>query len=341
MLTTLLVFAFVMAAEASVGSKQVKVDYNNFKIFVNGNAVNLSSSEPFSMNGTIYLPLRVVGEALNSTVNWQNETKTVSITPGATAEVTSLRLQLTSKDQEIANLKKQVADLQAQAVDEDDLSDLESDLIDDYDEIGDVAVEDITLDGDEDEVDVLVEVDLDDYEDEWADLSDWEIKAWIDDLVGDIQDELSDDTEVNGEIVDIDSDDTLVEFSKDGSHSLDVDFEDDDYRNAYDVDDVEDDLDGDSYDVGGIDFYIDSIRYHDSYDEIRVSMASDEDVRDDWEDLSDSTIEGDVEDICADIADAFIDDADVDPEYVIIYFYDENDDLLGQYEYDVDDESLD
>jgi len=341
LLAALLVFAFAMAAEASVGSKQVKVDYNNFKIIVDGKAVNLSSSEPFTMNGTIYLPLRVVGAALNSNVNWQNETKTVSITSGATAEVTSLRLQLTSKDQEIADLKKQVADLQAQAAEDADLSGLESDLIDDYDEIGDVAIEDIILDGDEDDVDVLIEVDLGDDEDEWAGLSDSEIKSWLYDLVGDIQDELSDDTEVTGEIIDIDSDDTLVKFGKDGTRSISVQYKDDDYRGGSDVTDVEDDLDGDSYYVGGIEFVIDRVNYSSS-DIITVRMdAEDSDAYDLWDALSTGTIESDVEDICEKIADTFADDANADPEYVNISFYDENDELLESYEYDVYDGSLD
>ncbi len=341
LLAALLVFAFAMAAEATVGSKQVKIDYNNFKIIVDGKSVNLLDREPFAIEGTIYLPLRVVGEALSSTVNWQNETKTVSITSGSTAEVTSLKLQLTSKDQEIANLKKQVADLQGQSAKGGNLSELEDDLIDDYDEIGDVPIEDIILDGDEDEVDVEIEVNLRRYDDEWADLSDSKIRSWLVSLVGDIQKELTKNTEVTGEIVDIDSGDTLVKFSKDGTKSFSIQYKDDDYRGGSSTSDVADDLEGDSFYVDDIEFVVDSVSYSSS-DIITVRMnAEDSDAKARWNALDDDEIESDVEDICEEIADIFADEANADPELVKINFRDENGSSLGSYDYDVYYGSLD
>ncbi|HBX23650.1 MAG TPA: hypothetical protein DEF34_08490 [Desulfotomaculum sp.] len=332
-----------MAGEAAVGAKQVKIDYNNFIITVDGQPVNLLGKEPFAINGTIYLPLRVVGEALNSSVNWQNETKTVSITSGPTAEVNSLRLQLTSKEQEIENLKKQVAVLQKQLAEGEDLSNLERDLIDDYDEIGDVPVDDITLDGDEDEVDVEVEVDLYRYEDEWNDLRDRDIENWLEDLVEYIQDELSEDTEINGEIINIDNGDVLVDFYKDGDDDLEVDYEDDDYRGggSGSITDVAQGLSGESYYVGDIEFAVDNVSYNIN-DIVTVHMdAEDDDAYDLWDDLSTGEIENDVEDICVDIAETFENDANADPEVVRIYFYDENSDLLESYDYDVAYGSLD
>ncbi len=47
--------------------------------------------------------------------------------------------------------------------DDDEISDLEDALISEYDYLEDVNIEDIGLDGDEDDIDVAINVDLDDY----------------------------------------------------------------------------------------------------------------------------------------------------------------------------------
>lgn len=69
---------------AKVGSEETTLNYmgitlniDNVNIVpkdVNGNVV-----EPFTIKGTTYLPVRAVSEALGKKVNWDNETKTVSI----------------------------------------------------------------------------------------------------------------------------------------------------------------------------------------------------------------------------------------------------------------------
>lgn len=69
---------------AKVGSEETTLNYmgitlniDNVNIVpkdVNGNVV-----EPFTIKGTTYLPVRAVSEALGKKVNWNNETKTVSI----------------------------------------------------------------------------------------------------------------------------------------------------------------------------------------------------------------------------------------------------------------------
>ena len=344
---SLLVFAFTTTAGAQTGSKNSRLDYNDFKITVDGQQVDLSANlEPFAINNVTYIPLRVVGEALKCGVKWEAETKTVAITSSASTQVSTLLQQLAQKEGEIDELKRQVAWLQEELKDEDedededfDLSDLEDDLLDDYDEIEDVEVDDIRLDGDDDDVYVEVEVDLDDYEDEWADLSDREIDDWVEELVEEIQDELSDDTDVDGEIINNDNGDVLVDFAKDGDDDLEVDIDDEDYRGG-DVDEVEDNLDGDDYDVDSIEFEITSISYDERDDEIAVVLrAQENDAAGLWDDLDSDDIEDYVEYICEDIADAFIDDANAEPEIIKIYLYDENSDLLDSYEYDVEDGS--
>ncbi|MBF7081611.1 hypothetical protein IT084_01265 [Desulfallas sp. Bu1-1] len=345
-----LVFALGLSgvAEATIATKQVKVNYAGIKLYVDGKAVNINpSEEPFAINGVTYVPLRLVGEALNCYVNWQGTTKTINISSKTTTEVNSLKTQVSQKDKEIGDLKKKIAELEQQLeqarTEGQDLSDLEDDLLGDYDELGDVSIDGIKLDGDKDEVDVEIEVDLDEYESEWDDLTDREIEDWLEDLVGDIQDKLSEDTEVNGTIINTGNDDVLVEFYKDGEDDLDVDFEDDDYRNGgLDTGDVEDDLLGDSYDVGDVEFSVYYVDYDEDDDEIVVYLeAADNDASSKWDDMSQSVIESDVESICEDIAEIFEDDAGADPEVVDIYFYDESSDLLDSFTYDVDSGTLD
>ncbi|WP_172613806.1 copper amine oxidase N-terminal domain-containing protein [Moorella sp. E308F] len=348
LLTTFLVLALMTAAgtaEASVGKKALTVDYNNVQINVNGSIITFSpDQEPFIFNGITFLPLRVVAEALNCNVDWQGDTSTVVINSKTSPEVINLRLQLTQKDQELQSLKQQVAQLQRElaAIEEEssDLGDLEDELLDDYDSIGDVDLDDLELDGDEDSVEVEVWVDLDEYEDEWADLSDDDIEDWLEELVEDIQDELSEDTEVYGEILNSVDDDTLVEFYKDGDDDLEIDYEDEDYRESGDADEAIDELEGQAYYVGDIEFTVSYASYSESSEKATVYLeAEDSDAADAWDDLNSSTIEDDVTDICEEVVDIF-DDAGISLEEVRTYLYDYDDNRLDYFTYYVDDETL-
>ncbi|MFA7466939.1 MAG: S-layer homology domain-containing protein [Desulfotomaculaceae bacterium] len=245
-----------------------------------------------------------------------------------------------------AILERILADLKEDddGEDEYELSDLEGDLLGDYKKIKDVRVSDINLDGDKDEVDVKVEVDLEYYDVEWADLSDRDIKDWLEDLVGDIQDELSRYTEVNGEIINNDNDAVLVKFSKEGTGRLSVIYKDDDYRDAGgDVNEVELALKGDQFDVGNVEFKITRINYDVNDNEIMVDLKAQEDFSStQWNYLDvNGYIDDDVENICAEIAEAFQNDADAEPVMIYLDLYDDDSNLLESYEYDVANESLD
>lgn len=70
---------------ATVTAKEtIEVDYLDIKLVVNGKEVtpkdvNGNVVEPFAYQGTTYLPVRAVGEALGKTVRWDGETKTVHL----------------------------------------------------------------------------------------------------------------------------------------------------------------------------------------------------------------------------------------------------------------------
>lgn len=331
-----LVLSIAVAANATTATKQIEATYRNIVIMANGSVVPAEPGmgEPFivTSEGRTYVPIRMAAEALGLNVEWVDWLNAVKIT-GATSSA-----ELEALKAENAALKDKIARLE----DGGDLSDLEGDLLDDYDYLGDVEIDDITLDGDEDDVDVTIEVDLDEYSDEWEELSDSEIKSWLADMVSDIQDELSDDTYVSGEIIDIDSDDTLVKFSKDGDSSLKVTYYDEDYRGGSggDEEDAIDALEDESFDVGYIEFTVTSVSYDEDDDSASVKLTAYDDVEDDWDELyADDELEDYIIYICEDIVDIFDDEAGIDLETIYIRFYDDNG-SLGSYEYDVADGDL-
>ncbi len=64
--------------------KTISVVYNGAKVFVNGNLVDLKDGagnkvEPFVFNGTTYLPVRAVSEALKQNVEWDGKNNSIWI----------------------------------------------------------------------------------------------------------------------------------------------------------------------------------------------------------------------------------------------------------------------
>lgn len=79
-----LVFALACGAAAVANTVQATLTYRDIKVTMNGEQINLvdsagNSVEPFIINGTTYLPLRVVSNALGLTVGWDDATSTVSL----------------------------------------------------------------------------------------------------------------------------------------------------------------------------------------------------------------------------------------------------------------------
>ena len=69
-------------AVAKTGSEAIDAFYNNIKIYVDGIKIdpkdaNGNAVEPFIYNGTTYLPVRAVGEAINKPVHWDGATQSV------------------------------------------------------------------------------------------------------------------------------------------------------------------------------------------------------------------------------------------------------------------------
>lgn len=76
---TLIMVSSVNVVASSI-KKSLEVVYDNIKLVVDGNSVELGKeNEPFIYNGTTYLPVRAVGESLGKSVDWDGKTKTVYI----------------------------------------------------------------------------------------------------------------------------------------------------------------------------------------------------------------------------------------------------------------------
>lgn len=79
-LSTVMLFGCVCYAASN--TKTIEVLYNSIKIYVDGVKIdpkdpNGNTVEPFIYNGTTYLPVRAVGEAIGKTVTWDGTTQSV------------------------------------------------------------------------------------------------------------------------------------------------------------------------------------------------------------------------------------------------------------------------
>lgn len=81
-LTMLLVMSMVVGAAAYTGKVTKELTYNNISVTLDGKKLDLrdvqgNSVEPFAFDGTNYLPVRAISEALGLDVEWDGSTNTV------------------------------------------------------------------------------------------------------------------------------------------------------------------------------------------------------------------------------------------------------------------------
>lgn len=62
---------------------QVLATYNNTRIILNGVPISTPNAAPVTINGTIYLPVRALPEALQMQVEWNPDANAVYITSAA------------------------------------------------------------------------------------------------------------------------------------------------------------------------------------------------------------------------------------------------------------------
>ncbi|MED1793399.1 stalk domain-containing protein [Brevibacillus nitrificans] len=221
---------FPASSDAQVAKKNLTANYNNIKVLYNGSQVS-TTIEPFIVNGTTYIPLRMMAGVFNKDITWDGTNYTINVKDTVD---TGYQAELAQKDAEIARLKAQIEDLNDE-IDgleddlsdyeddddsdiDDDLSDLEDELNDEFedydDDLGSISIE---IDGDEDEVEVEIYVDGENYEDSTGDEIDTDaLEDLVQDVVEYIWDEYDDNVDVTGTIYDeSDDDEELYDFEGD------------------------------------------------------------------------------------------------------------------------------
>ena len=82
---TAVLSCLVIPSVAYSGNKTASLYYDDIKVVMDGTTLTLRDSdgnivEPFIINGTTYLPIRAIAEALNMDVGWNGATSTVTLT---------------------------------------------------------------------------------------------------------------------------------------------------------------------------------------------------------------------------------------------------------------------
>lgn len=89
-----LVFSMVGTSFAKSGTIQKELEYNNISVTLDGKKLDLrdakgNSVEPFMFDGTNYLPVRALAEALGLNVTWDGTTQTVKLSSTTDGEKTT------------------------------------------------------------------------------------------------------------------------------------------------------------------------------------------------------------------------------------------------------------
>lgn len=75
---TVLIMAGGSTAMAKISKMDIPVSFNNIKVVVDGKELK-TDKEPFVYEGTTYLPVRTVAEAVGKEVAWDSSTQTVTL----------------------------------------------------------------------------------------------------------------------------------------------------------------------------------------------------------------------------------------------------------------------
>jgi hypothetical protein len=76
-LLSMILFSSVYVYAENI-TKMIQVTYRNISILVNGKQIQ-SDKEPFIFQGSVFVPIRTIGEAVNKKVEWDNEKNKINI----------------------------------------------------------------------------------------------------------------------------------------------------------------------------------------------------------------------------------------------------------------------
>lgn len=245
-----LVFLISTVASGAAVTKDIKAYYRNIKIKVNGKVIDVGDIEPFIYNNRTYVPIRLVSEALDKVVEWDNNQSMVIINDKSPSEISQ---QLAAKDQQIQNLTYQNSFLQGKIIElQKKIEELEKEaenkkknsadyledyLYDEYSKWKGIKF-DFNVKESKGNFTVTIKFDRSDYKSEWNKLSEKTITKWIEDIYDFVEDEFP-DAGFKGTIYDTDEREDLVKFEE-SKGKIKMRFYD--YDSKSDFEDLEDDL---------------------------------------------------------------------------------------------------
>ncbi|MTI80590.1 MAG: copper amine oxidase N-terminal domain-containing protein [Firmicutes bacterium] len=231
----LLAISTVGTALASVGTNNVKVHYNNVMLLVDGNVVN-TESEPFILNGTTYVPLRDIGNALGAKVQWDSVKNTVIISSGKEGTAEKYDGENVSSDESISSeLDTTTSPINQSDATESKSARLEKLLFEKYGILKSVYFNDFELTGNSDEIKFNILINLTENNESWSGLFDSEIEKWLNIVVEEIQKAYDEETKVTGNFIRTENRNVLLDFKKDYEKRLKVRFYDGNYRTGVDI----------------------------------------------------------------------------------------------------------
>ncbi len=286
-------------------SGTVKVTYNNED--------KTRQVSPIVINGRTYLPLKSVSTLFGKSVTWNNSSKTVAI---ADTEDSATISQLQNK---IIVLEAELAKYEGGSTEE--LEELAEDLDYEYHEYKDADFE-ISLKGNEDDINVIIETEKSD----WNDISSRNQKSYIQNIVDDILDEFE-DANIEGSVRDDSK--VLDQFSVTTGGKLKLVSNIDNLEDTLN-ESLEDDEFGRLDDIDNDDLKIELEEDKDELTFYVYIKLEDDNYEDEWKALENDDIQSFLEDIYDKIDDVINDDSDDDDDAEVIdiegYFCDDDED---------------
>jgi len=111
----LLIALFAVPASASTTSRQATLQYNNIRITLDGKEItpkdaNGNTVEPFTIDGSTYLPVRAVANALNLGVDWDGNTSTVILkSQSAVSVIDATLVEVDGEDSLVLHVKNNLS----------------------------------------------------------------------------------------------------------------------------------------------------------------------------------------------------------------------------------------
>lgn len=244
-LTAVISLSSATALYASPVIKTLRAQYMGIKFSYNGKIVDPGNQEPFVVDQTTYVPIRMVGELVGKNVQWDGINKLISINDTVDQtlvqkdlEIIQLKAEIESLKQQLEAAKKQTPPTQTEDKNTSkiSLSNLEDDINEDYGELKGVVF-DIYLSGDSKEIEIEMETDLYRYKKYWDKLSEKDVEKHLEKICKAIW-EVYDKAKIVGDLYDIDEREYVLEFSTDSRKKLTVE-----YVNKLDLSKLEYELD--------------------------------------------------------------------------------------------------